>query len=153
MKLSHMSYRAFILLLLTAALSVLLYALGPEKITAIVMGDIDKKVSVNNLARQFEKFPLEESSRLISKAGLDKGPTTSFSAHVASTSINRDVLNYYERKSLEIGWRRALKNDKELKLCKSGISLIVQMMPSESGSKYYFGLTWVLYKNHPAFCP
>ncbi|WP_311266537.1 MULTISPECIES: hypothetical protein [unclassified Xanthomonas] len=148
-----MSYRAFILLLLTVALSVLLYALGPEKITAIVMGDIDKKVGVNNLARQFEKFPLEENSRLISKAGLDKGPITSFSAHVASTSTNRDVLNYYERKSLEMGWWRALKNDKELKLCKGGISLIVQMIPSESGSKYYFGLTWVLYKNHPAFCP
>ncbi|WP_153066717.1 hypothetical protein [Xanthomonas arboricola] len=117
------------------------------------MGDIDEKVSVSSLARQFEKFPLEKNSRLISKEGLDKGPITSFSAHVASNSINRDVLNYYEEKSLEMGWQRALKNDKELKFCKSGISLIVQMMPSESGSKYYFGLTWVLYKNHPAFCP
>lgn len=131
--------------------------MGRERITEVISGSSKDKVRVSALLKEFSAIPIHASDTLPEPPEtFDKGVITGVTAYFFAQATPREVVSYYLQTLPPLGWRPSRDefdgNEKKVKLCKSGVSLIVDASASKVGTKYYLGLVWTKFHHSSAYC-
>ena len=140
----------------------MIVVVGKNEFVKFVVGEPEHKVSLSVVRSEFSKLKIYDDDQWTEKPiFFDKVSIDGMKGYLHSQAGASEIVDYYRSSARAIGWsevdvRQGASGGRSIKFCKGGVSFVVDVLkndPGQTGSDYYFALTWTDDRGLDSYCP